>query len=329
MFKDLPILPDQASTISSQVDWLYFFLVAMSIFFSFLIAGLVIYFAVKFRRTSDDQKTVEMHASSMLELAWTVIPFIIVMGVFAWGASIYYTMSRPPAGSLDIYCVGKQWMWKFEHPGGQREINELHIPVGRPVRLTMASEDVIHSMFVPAFRVKADVVPGRYRTMWFQATRPGRYHLFCAEYCGTRHAGMIGWVTVMESSQYEAWLSGIQPGQTLASSGEKLFQQLGCITCHRSDGSGRGPVLEGIYGKQVPLENGQTIVADETYIRESIVNPQAKVVRGFKPVMPTYQGLISEEGLLQLVAYLKNLKAPGVTPNTPVEATQKKSEMTK
>jgi cytochrome c oxidase subunit 2 len=198
-------------------------------------------------------------------------------------------------------------MWKVQHMDGQREINELHVPVGRPVRLTMASEDVIHSFYVPAFRVKMDVLPGRLTTMWFEATRPGTYHLFCAEYCGTRHSGMIGSIVAMEESDFQAWLEGGAVGGSLASQGEQLFQDLACNTCHREDTQGRGPVLEGLFGKTVELADGRTVVADESYIRESIVNPQARVVAGFQPIMPTFQGLVSEEGLLQLVAYIRSL----------------------
>ncbi len=309
MFKDLPFFPEQASTFAWQVDALYTYLIAISVVFSLLIAGLVIYFAVKFRRRSETETPKPVHEPHALEAAWIVIPFLIAMTMFVWGASIFFKMNRPPAGALDVYVVGKQWMWKFQHPTGQREINELHVPIGRPVRLTLASEDVIHSFYVPAFRVKSDVVPGRYRSAWFQATRPGTYHLFCAEYCGTRHAGMIGWVTVMQPADYEAWLSGGGTQGTLAASGEKLFEQLGCNTCHRADTTGRGPVLDGLFGRQVLLASGQTITADETYLRESIVNPQAKLVVGYQAIMPTFQGLVSEEGLLQLVAYIKELKA--------------------
>ena len=309
MFEDLPFFPEQASTFAGQVDALYIYLIAVSVFFSILIAGLVIYFAVKYRRRSETEIPKTVHEPTILEVAWIAVPLLIAMTWFAWGASIFFDMSRPPAGSLDVYVVGKQWMWKFQHPTGQREINELHVPIGRSVRLTLASEDVIHSFFVPAFRVKSDVVPGRYRSAWFQATKPGTYHLFCAEYCGTRHAGMIGSVTVMQPADYEAWLSGGGTQGTLAASGEKLFEQLGCNTCHRADTTGRGPILDGLYGRQVQLASGQTIVADESYLRESIVNPQVKLVAGYQAIMPTFQGLVNEEGLLQIIAYIKEMKA--------------------
>lgn len=231
--------------------------------------------------------------------------------IFVWGASLFFAMSRPPAGALNVYVVGKQWMWKFQHLNGKREINELHVPVGRPVKLIMTSEDVIHDVFVPAFRVKADVLPGRYTQLWFQPTKPGRYHLFCAEYCGTRHSGMTGEVVVLEPAHYQTWLATGRPEGSLVSVGGKLFQDLACHTCHRSDTQGRGPLLDGLFGKTVSLQSGATQVVDEAYLRDSIVNPNGKITAGFQPVMPAYQGLISEEGLLSLIEYMKSLERPG------------------
>jgi len=218
-------------------------------------------------------------------------------------------MSHPPEETLNIYVVGKQWMWKFQHLDGQREINELHVPLGRPVKLIMTSEDVIHDLFVPAFRMKADVIPGRYTNIWFQPTKPGRYHLFCAEYCGTRHSGMIGEVVVMSPTEYQTWLSGGAPEGSLASTGAKLFQDLACNTCHRPDAQGRGPMLEGLFGKSVQLLSGETVTVDEAYVRESILTPAAKVAAGFQPIMPAFQGLVSEEQLLGLIEYVKSLQA--------------------
>jgi cytochrome c oxidase subunit 2 len=249
-----------------------------------------------------------------LEIAWSVIPLPITMVIFVWGASVFFAMSRPPQETLNIYVVGKQWMWKFQHLDGQREINELHVPVGRAVKLIMTSEDVIHDVFVPAFRVKADVLPGRYTHIWFQATKPGRYHLFCAEYCGTRHSGMTGEVVVLEPSEYQTWLSGGVPEGSLASTGEKLFQDLACVTCHRGDTQARGPVLQGLFGKTVLLQNGESVTADEAYLRESILNPGARITAGFQPIMPTFQGQISEEQLLALIEYIKSLSTPQQAP---------------
>ncbi|MFY9572302.1 MAG: cytochrome c oxidase subunit II [Blastocatellia bacterium] len=302
----MPFAPDQASTHAEPVDSLFAFLCVLTILFGAIITLLIIYFAVKYRRRDGDEIPRPIEGSIKLEMAWMIIPFFIAMGIFVWGANIYYTMYHAPSEGLEIYVVAKQWMWKFQHLDGQREINELHVPVGRKVKLTLTTEDVIHSFFVPAFRVKLDVVPGKYSTIWFEPTKPGRYHLFCAEYCGTSHSGMIGWIDVMEPSEYQAWLAGGAGEGSLASSGEKLFQQLACITCHRSDAQGRGPVLEGLFGKEVQLQDGK-IVADEAYIRESILNPRAKIAAGFQPIMPTFQGQVSEEQLLQLIAYIKSI----------------------
>jgi len=310
MGTDLPLFPVPASTMAGRVDALYLFLILVSVFFGVLIATLVVSFAIRFRRRSRDERPRAIHGSTALEIAWTLVPLGIVMVVFLWGADLFFAMARVPPASMDIYVVGKRWMWKTQHMTGQREINELHVPVGMPVKLTLTSEDVIHSFFVPAFRMKKDAVPGRYATTWFQATRTGTYHLFCAEYCGTKHSGMIGTVTVMEPAAFQTWLAGGATGTSLAAAGEKLFQDLACITCHRADSEGRGPRLEGVFGHPVSLASGERVTADEAYIRESIVNPAAKVVAGFQPVMPTYQGLVSEESLMQLVAYIQSLGGP-------------------
>ena len=309
MFSNFPLFPEQASAAARQVDALYYFLIAVSAFFAVLIAVLLVTFALKYRRRSESERPAPIHGSLVLELTWTIIPFGLAMVMFFWGAQLYVSLSRPPDDALQVFVVGKQWMWKLQHLEGRREINELHVPVGRSVKLTMTSEDVIHSFFVPAFRVKADVIPGRYTTLWFHPTKPGTYHLFCAEYCGTEHSGMIGRVVVMEPAEFQTWLSG-GPVGSLATAGQKLFEQLGCITCHREDSGARGPHLVGLFGKPVPLKGGGTAIADESYLRESILNPQAKVVAGFEPIMPTFKGLVSEEGIMQLIAYIKSLEAP-------------------
>jgi cytochrome c oxidase subunit 2 len=307
MFTNLPFFPQQASAQAAQVDAIYFFMVAVTAFFSLLIGALVVIFAVKFRRKSDDEVGVAIHGSLALELLWTFIPLGIAMVMFAWGAKVFFDMYRPPAGAMEIFIVGKQWMWKAQHADGQREINELHVPIGRPVKLVMGSEDVIHSYYIPAFRVKADVIPGRYNSLWFTATRPGRYRLFCAEYCGTKHSGMVGWITAMEPTDYQAWLAGGPATASPVAAGEKLFQDLACHSCHQQGPQARGPVLDGIFGKTIELQGGGTALVDEAYVRESIVNPSAKVVAGFQPIMPTFQGLVTEEQLLQLIAYVRSL----------------------
>jgi cytochrome c oxidase subunit 2 len=308
MWSGTPLFPQQASTMASRVDNLYFFLLALSVFFSLLIAGLIVFFAVRYRRRAPHQVGTNIHGAMWLEVAWSVIPLAITMVIFVWSASIFFAMSSPPEETLNIYVVGKQWMWKFQHLDGQREINELHVPVGRAVKLIMTSEDVIHDVFVPAFRVKADVLPGRYTNIWFQATTPGRYHLFCAEYCGTRHSGMTGEVVVMDPNEYEAWLSGGGGEGSLASTGEKLFQDLACNTCHRPDAQGRGPVLQGLFGRTQTLQSGESVLVDEAYVRESILMPGAKITAGFQPIMPAFQGLVTEEQLLALVEYVKSLQ---------------------
>jgi cytochrome c oxidase subunit 2 len=307
MFTNFPFFPHEASAHAAQVDAIYFFMVSVTAFFSLLIATLVVVFAIKYRRRHEDDVGVSIHGSLALELLWTIIPFFITMLMFGWGAKVFFEAYRPPKGAMEIYIVGKQWMWKAQHMGGQKEINELHVPVGRAVKLTMGSEDVLHSFFIPAFRVKADVIPGRYNVLWFTPTRPGRYHLFCAEYCGTRHSGMIGWVEVMEPNEFQAWLGGGRASDSPAAAGEKLFQDLVCISCHRDDAQARGPQLKGLFGHTVRLQGGAIVFADEAYIRESIVNPQAKIVDGFVPIMPTFQGLVTEEQLLQLIAYVRSL----------------------
>jgi cytochrome c oxidase subunit II len=305
-----PLFPQQASVQAGQVDAIYFFMVAVSAFFSLLIAGLIVYFAVKYRRRHDDEVGVAIHGSLGLELLWTFIPFFIAMGMFAWGAKVFFDLYRVPAGAMEVFVVGKQWMWKVQHAGGQREINELHVPIGRPVKLIMGSEDVLHSYYIPAFRVKADVIPGRYNTMWFEATQPGRYHLFCAEYCGTKHSGMIGSVIAMNPADYQAWLDGGKAEDSPVAAGEKLYQSQGCASCHSPGPTQRGPNLANIYGHEVKLQGGSTVVVDDAYLRESIVLPQAKIVEGYLPIMPTFQGLVTEEQLLQLIAYVKSLYGP-------------------
>ena len=307
MLSNLPLFPEQASTVAESVDILYVFLVLMSVFFSTLIFVLLLYFAIKYRRRSDTERPAPIHGDLRLELLWIVVPLGLTMVIFVWGAKVFFHMSTPPAEAIEISAVGKQWMWKFQHPSGHREINELHVPVGRAVKLTMSSEDVLHDFYVPAFRVKMDVLPGRFTTAWFEATKTGSFHLFCAEYCGTVHSGMIGKVIVMTPAAYERWLSGDAAGETMAETGAKLFEQLGCHTCHSDRPDARGPSLTGIFGREVSLQDGSRVSADENYLRESILTPNAKVVEGYRPIMPTFQGQISEAGLMQIVAYIRSL----------------------
>jgi cytochrome c oxidase subunit 2 len=307
MWKDFPLFPDKATELAGDVDLLYFAFLGLSAFFSLLIAGLILYFAVKYRRRSPDEVGQPEKAGIWLEVTWSVIPLVILLVMFTWGAKVYIDAFRPPSDAVEYYVVGKQWMWKFQHPEGQREINHLHVPVNQPVRLTMTSEDVIHSFFVPAFRVKADVLPGRYTTVWFEAEKAGTYQLFCAEYCGAEHSMMLGSIIVMESADYESWLVRSQPKLTMVASGEELFVSKVCNTCHYPDSAARAPILHGLWGHRVELENGETVVADADYVRESILHPTARMVKGYRPLMPTYQGQLSEEEVLALIRYIKSL----------------------
>lgn len=311
MSSGFALLPEQASTIASRVDNLYFFIIAVTAFFAVLVSIVVIVFAVKYRTNDPLAVGQHIHGSIPLELGWSIVPFIISIVIFAWAADVFFEIQRPPDQTLEIYATGKRWMWKFQHIDGQNEINELHVPVDRAVKVTFTSEDVLHSLYFPAFRVKADAIPGRYSTVWFNATKVGEYHLFCAEYCGTRHSGMIGRVVVMEPAAYQAWLTGTLGTGSLSQRGEQLFNDLACNTCHRIDGSGRGPSLVAKFGTPEELTNGTRVAIDESYVRESILNPQAKLVAGYGPLMPTFQGLVSEENVMALVAYVKSLQNSG------------------
>ncbi len=313
MDSDFPLFPKAASTIAPRVDAIYIFLVLMTIVLTTLVAVLIIYYAVKYRRANKVDRT-PPPTKIWVEIVWMLGPLPVLLLIFFWGADIFFAMARPPDDAMEFTVVAKQWMWKFQHPTGQREIDTLHIPVGRPVRFRMISQDVIHSMYVPAFRVKQDVLPGRYSTLWFEATEVGEYHLFCAEYCGTKHSGMRGIVTVMTAHDYQEWLAGGADQEPPAVSGQKMFEQLRCGSCHLGGGSQqRGPALHNLFGSPVKLTDGSTVVADETYIRESIVRPQARTVAGYQPIMPSYAVNLesNEEGLLDLIAYLKVMNEDG------------------
>jgi cytochrome c oxidase subunit 2 len=321
MEPDLQLLPEQASSIASRIDALYFFLWAISGFFTLLIFCLVVFLAIRYRRRSEADRPTATVDSFKLELTWTLIPLVIVMVIFFWGARLYFVVYRAPANALTIHVVGKQWMWKLQHPEGPREINTLHVPRDQPVKLVMSSQDVIHSFFIPAFRVKMDVIPGRYTTAWFTPTKVGEYHLFCTEYCGTLHSGMIGKVVVMEPEAYQAWLAGAVVDEPMDLAGARLFKSMGCGTCHGV----QAPSLAGVFGSTVRYrQNGggeeETTVADENYIRESIMDSTAKVVSGFTPIMPSYRGQVSEEQLFQLTEYIKSLSmyaTPATQPQAP------------
>jgi len=303
-----PLWPESASAGSRGVDHVFIFLLIVCGAMTAAIFLTIFYFAIKYRRRSEEERPRPPRGNLPLELVWTAVPLGIFLFIFGWGAKVYYENLNPPSDAMQIYVVGKQWMWQLQHPEGQREINELHVPVGWPVELVLTSQDVIHSFYVPAFRIKRDAVPGRYATAWFRATTPGRYHLFCAEFCGTEHSHMTGWVYVMSQADYEQWLSGAVGGESMAGVGKRLFQKLGCANCH-----GRiCPSLDGLYTKGVRLADGRVVTADDDYLRESILDPGAKVVAGFPNIMPSFKGVVSEEDLLKLIAYIKSQGSPAM-----------------
>jgi len=316
MRSSFPLFPESASNHAGNVDALFVIWALISIFFTILIAGLIVYFMARYRRRHPEEVGTNETVAVWLEIAWSAIPLAIALAMFVWGTRVFFDLYRPPANAVEYTAIGRQWMWKIQHPEGQREINTLHVPVGQSIKMKLASEDVIHSFYIPAFRIKQDAIPGRYTSIWFQATKPGVYHLFCAEYCGAEHSKMIGSIIVMEPRDYENWLAGGAAGKSMVASGGDLFQSLACVTCHRAGDTGRlarGPALEGVYGSQVKLADGRTVTADDNYLRESILNPGAKVVAGWDPVMPTFQGQVSEEQLSQLLAYVRSLGAAAGT----------------
>jgi cytochrome c oxidase subunit 2 len=303
----LPIAPPQASTTAGEVDALVLFMLLGSLFIAGSIFGCIIFFVVKYRRRPGNETGQAARRTAPLELTWTLVPMALGMIPFVWGARIYLAEAQPPGDALEVYVVARQWMWKAEQPGGQAEIDALHVPVGRAVKLTMTSQDVIHSFSVPAFRVKADVLPGRYTTLWFQASQPGDYRLYCTQYCGTDHAAMIGTVTALNPADFAIWLtSGATATNSPAAQGRKLFQQYACIDCHEA---GRAPNLQGVYGQPVLLLDGTVVLADENYIRESILSPAAKIVNGYLPIMPSFAGQLTEDDLVLLLAYIKSIGA--------------------
>ncbi len=304
------ILPEQASTFAGKVDAIYVFLNLVSAFFTILTIVLVVVFVIRYRRRSPEDNPTPPHADSKLEILCAGVLMVLMLVMFWWGAKVFFEGNTPPKDAMEIYVTGKQWMWKIQHPSGRREINELHIPINQATKLTMTSEDVIHSFFIPAFRTKNDVVPGRYTTIWFKPTKVGKYRLFCAEYCGTEHSYMGGWVYVMSQADYELWQRGASTVQeSPAVAGAKVFAAQGCATCHTELPGALGPNLNGLFGSQVELTDGTRVTADEGYIHESIVNSQAKIVAGYAPVMPMYGTVLSEEQVSLLVAYVKSLAA--------------------
>jgi cytochrome c oxidase subunit 2 len=303
----LPFWPPTASGYASQINVLFGALLIVGALTAGLVFFLMLFFANKYRHGSNADRSGTTKKTWRFEVSWTAATLLIFVGLAVWGADIYLHLYNPPANAVQIFVVGKQWMWKAQHPGGQREINALHVPVGQPIRLVLASQDVIHSFFIPALRIKQDVVPGRYETMWFRADKVGRYHLFCAEYCGTDHAHMGGWITVMEPRDFGRWLQAQGGQETLAAQGKDLFRRYGCSGCHEAGGTVRAPRLEGVFGSPVPLSDGSVVIADERYVRDSILDPKAQVAAGYAPVMPTFAGQIGEDDLAKLVAYVESI----------------------
>ena len=301
------LFPREASTIAPYTDALYFFLLLITLVGMALVGMLLLVFSVRYRKERNPVAT-HIEGSTLLEATWTIIPLALFLIVFVWGALLYFRIYTPPVNSMNVYIVGKQWMWKAEHPGGQHEINALHVPIGQPVQLTMISQDVFHSFSIPDYRVKREVIPGRYSTVWFQATEPGVYHLFCTQYCGTLHAGMIGQITALKPDDYEKWTRESTSGMSLAQNGERLFASLGCISCHSGNAAARGPNLAGVYGSKIQQADGTQVIVNDAYLRDTILNPSQHVVAGYAPIMPTYQGQVSEDGLIDLVEYIKNLQ---------------------
>ncbi len=311
---NFPLFPEQASSTAGRVDALYFFELGVVLFFTFFICFLVIFLALRYRRGTRVDRTNPPEKNVVIEAIWIGIPLVIAMVMFFWSAIVFFELYSPPADAYEISVIGKQWMWKLQHPEGKKEINVLHVPAGRPVKLNMISQDVIHSFYVPAFRIKQDVLPGRYTSTWFQPTQVGRYHLFCAEYCGTDHSVMGGWVEVMSPADYERWLQQGEGGQTMAQEGESLFVQHHCAGCHGASQTVHAPRLEGVFGGQVPIQDGNNVrfvTADDRYVRDSILLPKSQVVAGYEPVMPSYQDQISEEDLLKIIAYIKSIGRKG------------------
>lgn len=306
--RNFPLFPPEASKIAPEADALFFFMVLVSLIGLIVVILLVLSFSLLYNKRRHP-RAVQIEGSTLLEATWTIIPLGLFLIMFVWGALIYFRVYTPPANAMNIYVVGKQWMWKVEHPGGQHEIDALHVPVGRPIQLTLISQDVFHSFSVPAFRVKREAIPGRYTTVWFQATKVGTYHLFCTQYCGTNHSQMIGDVVVMTADDYRKWLAESTSGDSLAQNGERLFASLSCNACHNPTPEARGPNLTNIYGSQRTLANGQTVTVDDAFLRRAILNPSENVRPGYAPIMPTYQGQISEEGVIALVEFIKNLKS--------------------
>ena len=313
----LHLWPAEASAYSGQVDMLVLAFTALIICLSAPVFILIVVFAVKYRRGKPADRSHPVNQRMGWEVSWALIPFLLIIFFYVWSTRLFFDAHEMKPGALGIDVVAKQWMWKFQHPGGQREINELHVPAGALVKLNMASQDVIHSLFVPALRIKQDVLPGRYTTLQFTADKPGHYRLACAEFCGTDHARMGGSVIVMKPAGYTRWLEESEVDQSLARQGRQLFMARGCSGCHGPAARVHAPDLVGLFGSEVPLENGDIVTADEQYVRDSILLPQSQIAAGYPHIMPTFQNLLSEDEVLQLIAYIKSLRNASGQEETP------------
>ncbi len=314
--KNFPIFPEQASALAAQSDALFWVLTLLTVAFTLLVAALVVFLSYRYRRGSKVDRSRQVHTSHVLELSWSVGPLFIGLAVFVWAAKLYAQMyGTAPKDAQEVYVIGKQWMWHVQHMNGIRENNELHVPIGKPVKLVMISQDVIHSFFIPAFRIKRDVIPGRYTSFWFTPSKAGKYHLFCAEYCGTQHSEMTGYVYVQEPAEYDKWLAtggqrmhDTQPIATsMVEKGAQLYERYNCGSCHDKDGMNRGPSLAGLYGSKVNVKGGGSVLADDAYLRKSILEPIDQIADGYQQIMPSYKDQFSEEQVLDILAYIKSI----------------------
>lgn len=303
----VPFWPRTAAESGVAVNHIYLAELALCMVILLTVIGMMVTFCIRYRRGSSASRARLVQQAWGFEIGWTAGTLLAFLALFVWGAAMFIWLYKPPSAELELFVVGKQWMWYVQHPGGQREIDALHIPFGKTIRLVLASQDVIHSFFIPAFRLKRDVVPGTYETLWLRAGEPGDYRLECSEFCGTEHAHMSGRVVVMEPAAYARWL--VQQGvhESLAVQGERSFRQYGCSGCHAAGSTVHAPSLVGLYGRLVHLQDGTTVRADERYIRDSILLPNKEIVAGYPPVMPSYQGQIGEDDMLKLIAYIQSL----------------------
>jgi cytochrome c oxidase subunit 2 len=303
----LALWPAAASLSAVATDRLIWLFTLLTLLLVFPIFCGIAWFAVRYRDGRKINRALRDDRDRLLELGWMLIPFALTLIFFAWGAQIFIFHRNPPGNATQIEAIGKQWMWKFEHPGGQAEINDLHVPTGEPILINMISQDVIHSLYLPALRIQMETLPGRYTQLWFKADRPGTYRLYCSEFCGTDHSNMAGLLTIMTPSDYALWLTQAGSSGSIAAQGKRLFLSYGCDGCHGGNGTVRAPSLAGLYDAPVPLEAGGTVLADDAYLRDKILHPDTHKIAGYKQVMPSYQGIIPEDEMLRLIAYIRSL----------------------